>query len=75
MQIMNVLEVQAGTLRKNQAKYKRGINPEYDEFQSKIDKIEEERAAAYKKLSERWREGDLKAGGPRKNNAEGQSAQ
>ena len=58
MQIMNVLETQAGTLKKNQAKYKRGVNPEYEEIQNKIEDLEGERAAAYKKLSERWQESD-----------------
>lgn len=58
MQIMNVLETQAATLRKNQAKYKRGVNPEYKEIQDKIDSLEAEREAAYKKLSERWKESD-----------------
>lgn len=74
MQIMNVLETQAGTLKKNQAKYKRGVNPEYEEIQSKIEELEGEREAAYKKLSERWQEGDLASGKPRKDNAEGSAA-
>lgn len=58
MQIMNVLETQAATLKKNQAKYKSGVNPEYKEIQDKIDELEAEREEAYKKLSERWKESD-----------------
>lgn len=56
MQIMNVLDAQAATMKKNQAKYKRGVNPEYEEIQKKIDQLEGERNEAYKKLSERWQE-------------------
>ncbi len=58
MQIIEILEAQAGTLKRNQGKYKQGVNPEYEEIQNKIEELEAERAAAYKRWSERRQESD-----------------
>jgi exonuclease VII small subunit len=48
MQVIEILENQVGTLKKNLEKYKEGVNPEYKEIQSKIDELESELQAAYK---------------------------
>jgi hypothetical protein len=53
MQIIEMLGTQIGTMRKNQEKYKYGVNPEYGEIQSKIEELEVERATAYKTWLER----------------------
>lgn len=58
MQLIEILEAQAGTLRKNQGRYKQGVNPEYGEIQNKIEELEAERAAAYKRWSKRRQESD-----------------
>ena len=48
MQIIEILENQVGTLKKNLGKYKEGVNPEYKEIQSKIEELESELQLAYK---------------------------
>jgi len=53
MQMIETLEGQIDILRKNQEKYKSGINPEYEEIQQKIEELELERGMAYKTWLER----------------------
>jgi len=53
MQVMEILRSQINTLKKNQKKYKSGVNPEYGEIQNTIDELEAEHAAAYKVWFER----------------------
>lgn len=48
MQIIEILEKQVGTLKKNREKYKEGASPEYKEIQGKIDSLEKELQLAYK---------------------------
>lgn len=48
MQIIEILENQVGTLKKNLGKYKEDVNPEYKEIQAKIDELESELQLAYK---------------------------
>ena len=48
MQIIEILEKQVGTLKKNRDKYKENVNPEYKELQGKIEELERELAIAYK---------------------------
>jgi hypothetical protein len=52
-QIMDTLEDQICNIRKNQVKYKYGIDLEYGEMQNKIEALEVERAEAYKVWYER----------------------
>ena len=55
-QLMDTLEAQVATLEKNQAGYKYGSDPEYDELQRKIERLETERGIAYKLWFEREQE-------------------
>lgn len=48
MQIIEILEKQVGTLRKNRDNYKEDGSPEYKELQGKIEELERELAIAYK---------------------------
>jgi len=49
MQIIEILGSQIDALKRSREKYKDGVNPEYGEIQSKIEELEAERAAAYKR--------------------------
>ena len=48
MQIIEILEKQVGTLKKNRDNYKKDDGPEYKELQGKIEELESELAIAYK---------------------------
>ena len=48
MQIIEILEKQVGTLRKNRDNYKEDAGPEYKELQGKIEELERELAIAHK---------------------------
>ncbi len=53
LNLVDALEEQVKVLEKNQASYKYGSDPEYDEIQRKIEKLDAERGMAYKAWFER----------------------
>lgn len=56
LNLVAVLEGQVKILEKNQASYKYGSDPEYDEIQRKIERLETERGMAYNVWFEREQE-------------------
>lgn len=48
MQMMDTLDLQAATLRKNQQNFKPGKDPEFDELQKKIELLEVERGMIFR---------------------------
>lgn len=55
--LINTLDGQIVTLEKNQAAYKYGSDPEHDEIQRKIEKLQAEKGIAYGKWLEKQRPG------------------
>lgn len=53
LKVIDILEGQVMVLEKNQMPYRYGTDPEYDEIQGKIEKLEAERGMAYKIWLER----------------------
>ena len=51
--LLTTLEGQVATLEKNQGSYQYGTDPEYDDIQHKLEKLEAERGMAYKTWLER----------------------
>ncbi|MFH1189752.1 MAG: hypothetical protein V1682_03600 [Candidatus Omnitrophota bacterium] len=58
-QVMEILDAQIGSLKKNLGRYKKGVSPEYAEMEGKIEELESERAEAHKVWQGRDEEGKM----------------